>query len=89
MNPSRRFFALSALACAVVATAGTALAQFPEKPLRIVVGAPAGGSADIIARTLSEGLTQQLGQPVMADNKPGGAGLIGLQEVSSPSPKRR
>ena len=81
MNPSRRFFSLSALACAVVATAGTALAQFPEKPLRIVVGAPAGGSADIIARTLSEGLTQQLGQPVMVDNKPGGAGLIGLQEV--------
>jgi tripartite-type tricarboxylate transporter receptor subunit TctC len=49
--------------------------------MRIVVGAPAGGTADIVARTLSEGLAQQLGQPVIVDNKPGGAGLIGLQEV--------
>lgn len=81
MNPSRRFFALSALACAVVATAGTALAQFPEKPLRIIVGAPAGGTADVTARALSEGLAQQLGQPVMVDNKPGAASMIGLQEL--------
>ena len=81
MKPTRRLFALTTLACAALAATGTALAQFPDKPLRIVVGAPAGGTADIIARTLSEGLAQQLGQPVMVDNKPGGAGLIGLQEV--------
>ena len=77
MNPTRRLFALGAIACAALAATGTALAQFPDKPLRIVVGAPAGGTADIVARTLSEGLAQQLGQPVMVDNKPGGAGLIG------------
>lgn len=81
MNFTRRVLSLTALACAALAATGAALAQFPDKPMRIVVGAPAGGTADIVARTLSEGLAQQLGQPVMVDNKPGGAGLIGLQEV--------
>ena len=38
--------------------------------------------ADVMARTLSDGLSQQLGQPVLVDNKPGAAGLIGLQELA-------
>lgn len=81
MNPTRRHFTLGALACAALVAATPARAQFPDKPLRIVVGAPAGGTADVMARTLSEGLAQQLGQPVLVDNKPGAAGLIGLQEL--------
>ena len=54
---------------------------FPDKPLRIVVGAPAGGTSDVIARVLAEGMSQLLKQPVMVDNKPGAAGVIGLQEL--------
>lgn len=81
MKPTRRLLALSVLAGAALAATGTALAQFPDKPLRIVVGAPAGGTADVMARTLSEGLSQQLGQPVVVDNRPGAAGMIGLQEL--------
>jgi tripartite-type tricarboxylate transporter receptor subunit TctC len=81
MNTLNRRFTLLALAGAALAAAAPAWAQFPDKPLRIVVGAPAGGTADVMARTLSEGLSQQLGQPVLVDNKPGAAGLIGLQEL--------
>ena len=79
MKFTRRILTLTAIACGALVAAGTALAQFPDKPLRIVVGAPAGGTADIVARTLSEGLAQHLGQSGMVDNKPGGVGMIGLQ----------
>ena len=54
---------------------------FPEKPLRIIVGAPVGGSTDFIARLLAEGLTPLLGKPVVVDNKPGAGGGIALQEM--------
>ncbi|NTV86032.1 MAG: tripartite tricarboxylate transporter substrate binding protein [Burkholderiaceae bacterium] len=81
MKFTRRILTLTAITCAALAATGTALAQFPDKPMKIVVGAPAGGTADIVARTLSEGLAQQLGQSVIVDNKPGAAGMIGLQEL--------
>lgn len=78
----RRHFPVVLLATAAAAGVQPAQAQtFPDKPIRIVVGAPAGGSADVIARVLSEGLATLLKQPVMVDNKPGAAGVIGLQEL--------
>lgn len=78
----RRHFPVVLLATAAAIGAQPAQAQtFPDKPIRIVVGAPAGGSADVIARVLSEGLATLLKQPVMVDNKPGAAGVIGLQEL--------
>ena len=83
-NPTttRRRFQLACLACAAALTGHPAFAQtFPSKPLRIVVGAPAGGSADVIARTLGQGMSALLGQPVIVDNKPGAAGLISTQEL--------
>ncbi|MEY2683313.1 MAG: putative extra-cytoplasmic solute receptor [Pseudomonadota bacterium] len=79
---SRRKGLQAVLASAIAMVCATAAAQtFPDKPLKIVVGAPAGGSADVIARSLGEGLSQLLGQPVVVDNKPGAAGLIGTQEL--------
>lgn len=78
----RREFALVALATATALLGNQAAAQaFPDKPIRIVVGAPAGGSADVIARVLGEGMSGMLKQPVIVDNKPGAAGVIGLQEL--------
>lgn len=56
-------------------TAGPAQAQ-SDKPLRILVGAPAGGTADILARLVGEGLGKSLGQPVIIENKPGALGAI-------------
>lgn len=55
--------------------------QFPTKPIRVVVAGPAGGSADIAARILAEGLAPVLGQPVVVDDKPGAAGMIAVQDL--------
>ena len=52
-------------------------ADYPAKPVRLVVPWPAGGGNDIVARTLSQRLTENLGQPVVVDNRAGASGMIG------------
>ncbi len=55
------------------------------RPIRIIVGAPAGGTADILARLVGDGLSKGLGQPVIVDNKPGALGVIAMDSfLSSP-----
>lgn len=69
---------------AVVALAAPLLAHaWTNKPVRIVVPAPAGGTMDVLARILSDGLAAEIGQPVIVDNKPGAAGAIGIQALLS------
>jgi tripartite-type tricarboxylate transporter receptor subunit TctC len=83
MNSSRisRRSLVSAAALVSVAP-GLALAQsWPSKPVRLVVAGPAGGSADLVARLISEPLSRDLGQPVVVDNKPGAAGAIAVGEL--------
>ncbi len=63
----------------------TALAQtkaFPDRPLRFVVPFTAGGNADVVARTVALGLTEQLKQAVVVDNKPGANAMIGAEWVA-------
>ncbi|HEX9389811.1 MAG TPA: tripartite tricarboxylate transporter substrate binding protein [Usitatibacteraceae bacterium] len=57
-------------------------AAWPQKPIRMVVAAPAGSSVDVAARILAEGLKPLLGQPVIVDNKPAAGGTIGAAEVA-------
>ena len=76
---------LQALSIAALASAGcAALAQpasnWPAKPVRIVVGFAPGGSTDVMARILSQSLSESLGQPVIIDNKPGASGNISASE---------
>jgi tripartite-type tricarboxylate transporter receptor subunit TctC len=79
---SSRFFQIALMASVAGLAAGHTVAQaFPDKAMRIVVGAPAGGTADLMGRILAEGLSAQLGQAVVVDNKPGAAGVLGLQEL--------
>jgi tripartite-type tricarboxylate transporter receptor subunit TctC len=52
--------------------------QYPNKPIRLIVPWPPGGITDVISRTLSQILTQSLGQQVIPDNRPGAAGTIGV-----------
>jgi tripartite-type tricarboxylate transporter receptor subunit TctC len=79
---SRRQWHRAALALAMTTLLGAAGAQtWPDKPIRLVVGAPPGGTVDVAARGLAERLTPLLGQMVLVENKPGAAGLLGMQEL--------
>ncbi len=61
--------------------AGSALAAYPDKPIRVVIGFPAGGPLDQHARLLAERLGAVLGQPIVIDYKAGAGGTVGAQEV--------
>ncbi|WP_398498699.1 Bug family tripartite tricarboxylate transporter substrate binding protein [Variovorax sp.] len=83
MTPSKRRLLL----CALAAFAATgARAEFPSKPLRIVVQYQAGGSSDILARLVAEGLSKRLGQPVVVENRSGAGGIIGTDYVAKSAP---
>lgn len=75
---TRRAFAAGALALAAL---GAQAQGYPNKPIRLVVGFTAGGAADVLARTIAKGLSAELGQQVIVDNKPGADGIISAQEV--------
>jgi tripartite-type tricarboxylate transporter receptor subunit TctC len=59
---------------------------WPNRPIRLIVPFSAGGTTDIIARVVSEGLTRELGQPVIVDNRPGATGAIGSDAVAKAAP---
>ena len=60
--------------------------DWPAKPVRLIVPFPAGGSADLLPRIVGEKLSQQWGQPVVVDNRPGAAGNIGATAVFQAEP---
>jgi tripartite-type tricarboxylate transporter receptor subunit TctC len=68
-------------AAAVAAETG-----YPSRPLRVVLGSTAGSGSDVVARTLSTRLAENIGQPVVVDNRAGAAGVIGAEIVAKAAP---
>ncbi len=75
-----------ALAALLISASTTAFAAFPEKPIRLVIGFPAGGPLDQHARLLGDRLQAVLGQPVIIDYKSGAGGTVGAQDVMKAAP---
>ncbi|MEQ6435391.1 tripartite tricarboxylate transporter substrate binding protein [Comamonas sp. w2-DMI] len=64
----------------------SAAEQWPAKPIRLIVPYPPGGSSDIIARSIGKVMSQELGQPIVIDNKPGANGNLGAEFVARAQP---
>jgi len=64
----------------------TAIAQFPAKPVRMVVPFPPGAGTDVVARLVSQRLADRLGQPVVVENRVGAGGAIGTESVARAEP---
>ncbi|MDP4077058.1 tripartite tricarboxylate transporter substrate binding protein [Acidovorax sp. A1169] len=82
----RRLLATATAGIAAAAAPAWANTAWPSKPIRIVVPYTAGGFTDQMARLLQVGLQQQLGQPVIIDNKPGANSIIGVDAVAKAAP---
>ena len=80
------FTSKAALTALLIAASTFAAAAFPEKPIRIVIGFPAGGPLDQHARLLTERLQAVLGQPIVIDYKSGAGGTVGAQDVMKAAP---
>jgi tripartite-type tricarboxylate transporter receptor subunit TctC len=75
------------LALAALAVASAAWAQgYPNKPIRVLVPFVPGGNVDITARTIAPALGEVLGQPVIVENRPGAAGMLGAQAMLAAGP---
>jgi tripartite-type tricarboxylate transporter receptor subunit TctC len=82
---SRRTF-IFATAAAVTALHPLGAAEYPERPITVIVPASAGGAGDVIIRLLSAAMERSLGQPLVIDNRTGGGGTIGAQAVGKARP---
>lgn len=82
---SRRAFALFAVALSCAA-AWPQSPPYPSKPIRLIVGYPAGGASDVAARIVGQKLSDRMGQPVVVENRPGSAGNIGADAVAKAPP---
>jgi tripartite-type tricarboxylate transporter receptor subunit TctC len=60
--------------------------HYPERPIRVVVGVPAGGTPDVMARSVTTGMSKILGQPLVMDNRGGAGGLIGAEVAAKAAP---
>ena len=85
--PRRHFLFLPAAAATLQAVSRVAWSQtYPTRPVRIIIGYPPGGSADITARLMGQWLSERLGQPFVIENRPGASTNIATEAVVHASP---
>ncbi|WAI85901.1 MULTISPECIES: Bug family tripartite tricarboxylate transporter substrate binding protein [Achromobacter] len=85
MNTARALLAAAATACVCTSLPATA-ADYPDKPVRVIVAFTAGGTTDTLTRSVSNVLAKQLGQSFVVENKPGAGGNIGTEFVVRAAP---
>jgi tripartite-type tricarboxylate transporter receptor subunit TctC len=77
--------ALAACLC-IALGCGPAASAFPDRPIRILVSFPPGGSSDAMARIVQPGLEKILGQPIVVENRAGGGGMIAIEAIARAAP---
>ena len=82
----RLIHAACAFAALVPSMIAVAAEPYPAKPVRIVVPFAAGGSTDILARNIAQRLNESMRSPVIVDNRPGGAAVVGADHVAKSAP---
>ncbi len=84
----RRIWIKLAAAAATLSVAGAAAAQatYPDRPIRLIVPFPPGGTSDVVGRIFAEALAKQIGQPVVVENRGGAGGTVGSRAVASAAP---
>src|SRR5215207_2837855 len=82
----RQFTALAAGAAIGLATGGARAQTYPDRPIRILAGYPAGGGIDLVARLIGDPMKAALGQPVIVENRTGAAAMIAAHAVAKATP---
>jgi tripartite-type tricarboxylate transporter receptor subunit TctC len=86
MNSYRLLLALAFAACLSAAEGGAQTANYPDRPVKVLVGFSAGGGTDVVARILAQKMSESLGQTVVVENRPGASGLIAADAVAKSPP---
>jgi tripartite-type tricarboxylate transporter receptor subunit TctC len=81
-----KFFAIALAAFGIVGPSQGKAADWPTKPIRLVVPSSAGGAADLMGRTFATALSAELGQQFVIDNRPGAGGIIATESVAHAAP---
>ncbi len=85
--PRRTFLQWASTGLAMASTLRAALADtYPSRPLHLIVGFPAGSGPDIVARILGQSLSEELGQPVVVENRPGASSNLATADVAHAAP---
>jgi len=86
MNATRRALLLVPLAAPALAWQAHAQGNFPDRPIRLVIGYPAGGGVDTVGRPIMQKLSERLGQPVVVENRGGANGNIAMEFMARVEP---
>lgn len=84
--PTRRAILLGAAVLSISGLANAQAADYPNKPVKLVVGYAAGGGADVFARVLAKELGESMGQPLVIENRPGASNNIAVESVARAAP---